>query len=754
MSVPFSNTHLRVPRGFGALLEGLSREVLRDQPENIPKYAAEYFDDLLRQREESRIDPAEWAANLEDRFYNNHAFKATGASLEKGPEVTLSKELSYESQTEDESSHSADVSLLSITQPNVSKETGSTENTEEEEYDIAEKDVISTAKEEESVNRLLAEDIQRDELSRLEEEEAPTITTFDKVDRAADEQGSSSLLDQDTHQSELNPPDLLAVRGISDVDVCAKELGIAEDGRGDKNKTAVAVEDRKTGDLEVEENAEVEHSVEVFPYSGLADVDVCATELKETGRTMEGDNTHFVEEVSSISKPERTVERSLSEPEGPEGNQENAEDQAEIAEEEGGYTEDSSGEIHESSAHIEGGLDSHTSPTVDSLVEISFEDVPEAQQTKEDGEKNPQEEDSIEALQTKILEMQHEEDCEVTAVVTDQNIPAALGHGEPEMVGTEMAVHSEEEVIESQHETSDKIEKEQGNTNDTNLNESDDDKDGESGKNILPHQLTPEGDEENLKGETDHKNEDNEQISEGEFHKNEESGKDAERSHDLVVEEDETRVILGEGKEDIQTGGYSKVAENINDRSVENLSLQVRQSNTSSPALETESKTLEVSAQLLHEGNKESQRTLVEPQQEDTAEEKEVTLKEEASHTEELEEEGKMDACVEEKSDAMRKEGRISPIQSAERLPDDQQGEKRLIGSEKDATEPEGNSSDKEECSRPQEEEDIMDIPLDDPEANRAAAKIQAGFRGHMTRKKMKPEDKTEGEERQEDRAQ
>uniref|UniRef100_A0A665UN81 Neurogranin n=1 Tax=Echeneis naucrates TaxID=173247 RepID=A0A665UN81_ECHNA len=59
-----------------------------------------------------------------------------------------------------------------------------------------------------------------------------------------------------------------------------------------------------------------------------------------------------------------------------------------------------------------------------------------------------------------------------------------------------------------------------------------------------------------------------------------------------------------------------------------------------------------------------------------------------------------------------------------------------------------------EECSRPQEEEDIMDIPLDDPEANRAAAKIQAGFRGHMTRKKMKPEDKAEGEERQEDRGQ
>lgn len=43
-----------------------------------------------------------------------------------------------------------------------------------------------------------------------------------------------------------------------------------------------------------------------------------------------------------------------------------------------------------------------------------------------------------------------------------------------------------------------------------------------------------------------------------------------------------------------------------------------------------------------------------------------------------------------------------------------------------------------------EEEEDIMDIPLDDPEANRAAARIQAGFRGHMTRKKMKDDKPSE----------
>ncbi|XP_043937114.1 neurogranin [Protopterus annectens] len=39
-------------------------------------------------------------------------------------------------------------------------------------------------------------------------------------------------------------------------------------------------------------------------------------------------------------------------------------------------------------------------------------------------------------------------------------------------------------------------------------------------------------------------------------------------------------------------------------------------------------------------------------------------------------------------------------------------------------------------------DEDILDIPLDDPDANKAAAKIQASFRGHMTRKKIKGSEK------------
>lgn len=54
MSVPFSSAQLQVPRGFGNILNGLVREVLRDQPEDIPKYAADYFKSLLKQRQGNR----------------------------------------------------------------------------------------------------------------------------------------------------------------------------------------------------------------------------------------------------------------------------------------------------------------------------------------------------------------------------------------------------------------------------------------------------------------------------------------------------------------------------------------------------------------------------------------------------------------------------------------------------------------------------------------------------------------------------
>ncbi|CAM5120954.1 unnamed protein product [Natator depressus] len=82
MSIPFSNTHHRIPPGFANLLEGLAREVLREQPEDIPAFAANYFEELLDKREKTKSDPAEWGAKLDDRFYNNKAFEEA-ASLQE-----------------------------------------------------------------------------------------------------------------------------------------------------------------------------------------------------------------------------------------------------------------------------------------------------------------------------------------------------------------------------------------------------------------------------------------------------------------------------------------------------------------------------------------------------------------------------------------------------------------------------------------------------------------------------------------------
>uniref|UniRef100_A0A452SJT1 Sperm surface protein Sp17 n=1 Tax=Ursus americanus TaxID=9643 RepID=A0A452SJT1_URSAM len=115
MSIPFSNTHYRIPQGFGNLLEGLTREILREQPENIPAFAAAYFENLLEKREKTNFDPAEWGTKVDDRFYNNHAFKEH-ESPENGESA---KEKSRGSVKEDETPVTAlkSLFLLSMKEP-------------------------------------------------------------------------------------------------------------------------------------------------------------------------------------------------------------------------------------------------------------------------------------------------------------------------------------------------------------------------------------------------------------------------------------------------------------------------------------------------------------------------------------------------------------------------------------------------------------------------------------------------------------
>ncbi|XP_023557293.1 sperm surface protein Sp17 isoform X1 [Octodon degus] len=100
MSIPFSNTYLRIPQGFGNLLEGLTREILREQPENIPAFAAAYFKDLLEKRDKTNFDPAEWGAKIDDRFYNNHAFKDQQICEKHEPEREKHQDSSEEKKEE------------------------------------------------------------------------------------------------------------------------------------------------------------------------------------------------------------------------------------------------------------------------------------------------------------------------------------------------------------------------------------------------------------------------------------------------------------------------------------------------------------------------------------------------------------------------------------------------------------------------------------------------------------------------------
>ena len=56
MSVNYAPSKLRVPAGFQNLLEGLAREVLREQPANIVQFADKYFKLKLKQRAAGIVD--------------------------------------------------------------------------------------------------------------------------------------------------------------------------------------------------------------------------------------------------------------------------------------------------------------------------------------------------------------------------------------------------------------------------------------------------------------------------------------------------------------------------------------------------------------------------------------------------------------------------------------------------------------------------------------------------------------------------
>ncbi|XP_062417146.1 RE1-silencing transcription factor [Pungitius pungitius] len=653
MSVPFCNTHLRIPRGFGTLLEGLAREVLRDQPKDIPKYAAQYFSALLKQKEDSGMDPAEWEAKLEDMYHNN-AFKAPGAIPEKYPatEVMMSNEQSKDHLTEDESSYSGETFDLSTTQGTSREELDLTASTEgyEEKDDIMEKHVFLPEKgisEEETVIVLPAGDC----LNRTEEKD-PTTNTFDHVDRAA------VASDQDMPQSELLPTDVSSFRAIMNMDVCAQDLRMAEDDGGDQQETGVVNEEIINSEGLTYTDSEAK--VEVLPHAGQADVDVCATELGATERTIEGDNAEY-DEDSSNPQPEDTVEQSSFET--PDRNQHEFKGQVEKENAEETETETSPGEITEGSAHRKGPLINNAEPKEDSLVEISLDDVPEDPQINDEFEDKQQDE---EVSQDNVLETHLEDESkEVTLLSTDKHISGTQDQDEIEMTGVKKVINSEGGHMKSQQEEFHMM-KERVDTNYSNLNDSDDEK-LKRVRTGSSHRPTTKAGEENPEDETD-QNEHNEKIMKGKFHQNEDMEEDAESSNPYY-KEDETAGIVGGDNGDINTEGYDEVEDHL---------FGVTGSNVSTAATEVE--TLEASAQHLLEEDEEGQRTPAEPQPENAVVENEVTSKEISSKERDLVEEGNIDSEIEKKNNAMCDEGSsIIPTESADWPAASHQGEEQTL---------------------------------------------------------------------------
>ncbi|XP_055752483.1 sperm surface protein Sp17 [Salvelinus fontinalis] len=701
MSVPFSNTHLRVPRGFGNILEGLAREILRDQPKDIPTFAALYFTALLKEREDSGLDPAEWCARLEDRFYNNHAFKNSPNQVNTSPadatlKISKEKDELTESQTEDETSHIEPVGIPSPTNSNldVCEDVQGTESQGKYEMvNITDKDVVSM--------QIYPSEVSDNKLTDMD----VNMTSKEMNERA----------DKVVCLSKFEPSEEISLGGLSNVDVCAEELRKTEEGEEDTSQEISTGDDAILGSSnEMNLSSEFELTQEVS-FTGLFNIDVCAEELRgtkereEQGTAEDGLSEGFKDQdladaqESSISLMVEISGR-LSPPqtESPEPIlQETTDNSGGVPEEEGienlivsttytGQTHEVASSIDDASRILsdnESVLGDDEEQKEESLVQISTEEVPKTLKVKM-YEQQPEEEGSVEASQTEagrpdVVSEDAEEETGLVGHDTQDSVePNTNIEGETEAVTAE----AEAQIMAMEHEASD-IEVEQDYKSDSS-DSSDEDGEKLSTVNVLTPNQQASQIEQKQEDETDHENKD---LSKKEM------GED-------ISPEDSTKM---ENKQE-NDNPYIDDAE-MGEKSISHA-YQQGPSN-------------EVRAAELQQEDAEKETGDRAEQQEDTdaVEYRETELK------------------------GLGKEDTMTTSQDTDQTDDNPVHMPE--GEIKDSVD---KTYDKEECSQPQEEEDIMDIPLDDPEANKAAAKIQAGFRGHMTRKKIKPADKPEGEEEEE----
>lgn len=410
------------------------------------------------------------------------------------------------------------------------------------------------------------------------------------------------------------------------------------------------------------EKTEAEEQAEVFPHSRYPGVNAFETKFEENDNATEGSAATGDRQEEGDEKPQQDdgslplFESLKSEYERPEHNQRQAEDQAEIEELERLQTR--SEETHDRSSRTE----DRNTHQVDSSVEVSFEDLPEAQAIKEFWGRQPEERGAAEVLQTGMEMPPEEESKEIAAVAPDQNVSVPQDH-EHEIVGVEMEVDSEGKEVKSQQEAC--LMKERVEINDPNLS----DEEGEMGEGdkVVSSSDQPTGTPEshNPENENRHTHESALKIGEGESQQKDPDSEEAET----------TNVENGDDDHVSQQGQWKGGAKN--------QSPQPSQSNSAG----TETETLETSVHHLSEEDTEGQGTALKAEPEVTVSEEE---EEEPSEPSEAVEERTQDSETQEESRTSVKES-VSPHPPAD------EGERGQSG--KDSAGPEDSSGEKVPCA-------------------------------------------------------
>ncbi|XP_048122976.1 sperm surface protein Sp17 [Alosa alosa] len=850
MSVPFSYTHLRVPQGFGALLEGLAREVLRDQPEDIPAYAANYFRSLLKARDETGEDPISWAARMEDRFNNRYSLKAplhqdptaARALLEhklKAPDPVETREPREsrvqpaetgspeipepeEEVDQDNTPQGAHVSMPQ--EPSMEKE-GTLDSTPQgawEEEGAQDSTVQGPVQDNTLQGRgqgatepeLLSEglggsggvadvNVSSEELrgggrggpaeeaaegggSEEEEEVAKDGGVEEEV---VDEEASMHTFDVDICRSELEPSSEASIGGIANVDVCAEELGglqanqdpvsqgsvdkyssmeasgsqLEEKQLDSSEQSQTLLETHPTGDGDKHGSGITpeDHGSEVRPEEETC-VESHHEEHQQASDTSEVKPSKQAEAEAADSSEASDRESSREEGDGdrlvPGAGGVGGASDGESSQEGGGGDrlapgkEGGVGSGHDEPGHVEGNREEGKGSGSEAGSGLDSEsDVEETGTEKPDAPQDVDGSTSAEEREGNIMADSHGGELRGDGKVEAEDV--SKPEDDDEDNGTETGKDALTSTLQDVSEIESTLPERSDDECDVTpaIDQQGDhaiisDQREESSDTLSRSKVKGHGDPDAVSGVSDEQPLSHRQESPLEKQQRNPEGSDSDS--DSSKSEEENPEVLHPNQQDVTHPKQQDV-------------FHPNQQDVFEQAREEECEQEACDKELDGDGDEEEQ----EPQQEQSVQrggseegvgsgagsdmdsedkdppgaagEPALSLSGLSPH----QIQSSMDpVSAEERSDQTAEDMKASDA-GQDKSPHAQSGDSQGDAQEENKGDP------KEECGQPQDEEDILDIPLDDPEANRAAAKIQAGFRGHMTRKKMKDDKDDKPEE-------